>query len=43
VTRFREWRATGLDPEAATVATLDTAGRAVLGPVLKVRPGAELD
>ena len=30
VTRFREWRATGLDPEAATVATLDTAGRAVL-------------
>jgi len=30
VTRFREWRAVGLDPEAATVATLDTAGRAVL-------------
>jgi RND superfamily putative drug exporter len=30
VTRFREWRAKGLDPEAATVATLDTAGRAVL-------------
>ena len=30
VTRFREWRALGLDPEAATVATLDTAGRAVL-------------
>lgn len=30
VTRFREWRATGLDPETATVATLDTAGRAVL-------------
>jgi RND superfamily putative drug exporter len=29
-TRFREWRAVGLDPEAATVATLDTAGRAVL-------------
>lgn len=29
VTRFREWRAAGLDPEAATVATLDTAGRAV--------------
>src|SRR5207248_11772263 len=28
VTRFREWRAVGLDPEAATVATLDTAGRA---------------
>jgi RND superfamily putative drug exporter len=30
VTRFREWRAAGLDPETATVATLDTAGRAVL-------------
>ncbi|WP_161558024.1 MMPL family transporter [Micromonospora sicca] len=30
VTRFREWRAVGLDPEAATAATLDTAGRAVL-------------
>jgi RND superfamily putative drug exporter len=30
VTRFREWRATGLDAEAATVATLDTAGRAVM-------------
>jgi putative drug exporter of the RND superfamily len=30
VTRFREWRATGLDPESSTVATLDTAGRAVL-------------
>ena len=30
VTRFREWRAVGLDPHAATVATLDTAGRAVL-------------
>jgi RND superfamily putative drug exporter len=30
VTRFREWRAAGLDSEAATVATLDTAGRAVL-------------
>jgi RND superfamily putative drug exporter len=30
VTRFREWRAVGLDPQAATVATLDTAGRAVL-------------
>ena len=30
VTRFREWRATGLDPENATVATLDTAGRSVL-------------
>jgi RND superfamily putative drug exporter len=30
VTRFREWRAVGLDERAATVATLDTAGRAVL-------------
>ncbi|QTE29248.1 MMPL family transporter [Pengzhenrongella sicca] len=30
VTRFREWRAAGLDDRAATVATLDTAGRAVL-------------
>jgi putative drug exporter of the RND superfamily len=30
VTRLREWRAAGLDPEAATVATLDTAGRSVL-------------
>ncbi|HET6298557.1 MAG TPA: MMPL family transporter [Kribbella sp.] len=30
VTRFREWRAAGLDPEAATVATLDTAGRSVV-------------
>jgi RND superfamily putative drug exporter len=30
VTRFKEWRAAGLDPEAATVATLDTAGRSVL-------------
>jgi RND superfamily putative drug exporter len=30
VTRFREWRAAGLDPEAATVATLDTAGRSVI-------------
>src|SRR5690606_2959540 len=30
VTRFREWRAVGLDPESATVATLDTAGRAVM-------------
>ncbi len=30
VTRFRDWRAAGLDPEAATAATLDTAGRAVL-------------
>ena len=26
VTRFREWRAAGLEPEAATTATLDTAG-----------------
>ena len=30
VTRFREWRAVGLDARAATVATLDTAGRAVV-------------
>ncbi|WP_166345690.1 MMPL family transporter [Phytoactinopolyspora limicola] len=30
VTRYREWRAAGLNPEAATVATLDTAGRAVV-------------
>src|SRR5215469_13332159 len=30
VTRFKEWRGAGLDPEAATVATLDTAGRSVL-------------
>jgi RND superfamily putative drug exporter len=30
VTRFREWRAAGLDPYRATVATLDTAGRAVI-------------
>jgi putative drug exporter of the RND superfamily len=30
VTRFKEWREAGLDPEAATVATLDTAGRSVL-------------
>ena len=30
VTRFREWRAAGLDPHRATVATLDTAGRSVL-------------
>jgi len=30
VTRFREWRAVGLDPQTATMATLDTAGRAVL-------------
>jgi uncharacterized membrane protein YdfJ with MMPL/SSD domain len=30
VTRFREWRAAGLDPEAAAAATLDTAGRSVL-------------
>jgi RND superfamily putative drug exporter len=30
VTRFREWRAAGLDPERATVATVDTAGRSVI-------------
>jgi RND superfamily putative drug exporter len=30
VTRFKEWRAAGLEPEAATIATLDTAGRSVL-------------
>jgi MMPL family len=30
VTRFKEWREAGLDPQAATVATLDTAGRSVL-------------
>ncbi|NED99314.1 MMPL family transporter [Phytoactinopolyspora halotolerans] len=30
VTRYREWRLVGLDSERATVATLDTAGRAVL-------------
>jgi RND superfamily putative drug exporter len=30
VTRFREWRAVGLESAAATVATLDTAGRAVM-------------
>jgi RND superfamily putative drug exporter len=30
VTRFREWRGAGLEPEAATVATLDTAGRSVI-------------
>ena len=30
VTRFREWRAAGLDAEAATIATMDTAGRAVM-------------
>jgi putative drug exporter of the RND superfamily len=30
VTRFREWRAAGLDPQAATVATADTAGRSVM-------------
>ncbi|MGH8937856.1 MAG: MMPL family transporter, partial [Actinomycetes bacterium] len=30
VTRYREWRAAGLDTRAATVATLDTAGRAVV-------------
>ncbi len=30
VTRFREWRLAGLDPESATAATLDTAGRSVV-------------
>jgi putative drug exporter of the RND superfamily len=30
VTRFREWRAAGLTPEDATIATVDTAGRTVL-------------
>src|SRR3954454_11013890 len=30
VTRFREWRAVGLDERRAVVATLDTAGRAVI-------------
>jgi len=30
VTRFREWRHAGLDPEDATIAALDTAGRSVL-------------
>ncbi|MFD9127832.1 MMPL family transporter [Kitasatospora sp. NPDC059571] len=30
VTRYREWRADGLDPHTATVAALDTAGRAVM-------------
>ncbi len=30
VTRFREWRAAGLDPEQATIATMDTAGRSVV-------------
>src|SRR3954470_572016 len=30
VTRFREWRAVGLDQRTAVVATLDTAGRAVI-------------
>jgi RND superfamily putative drug exporter len=30
LTRFREWRAAGLDDERATVATLDTAGRSVV-------------
>jgi RND superfamily putative drug exporter len=30
VTRFREWRATGLEVREATVATLDTAGRSVI-------------
>mgnify|MGYP004563347755 CR=1 FL=1 len=26
VTRFREWRAAGLDPERATIATVDCSG-----------------
>ena len=30
VTRFRDWRAAGLDHERATIATLDTAGRSVI-------------
>jgi RND superfamily putative drug exporter len=30
VTRFREWRGHGLNPEDAAVATLDTAGRSVM-------------
>ncbi|MEV8097749.1 MMPL family transporter [Kitasatospora sp. NPDC085879] len=30
VTRYREWRADGLAPHTATVAALDTAGRAVM-------------
>jgi RND superfamily putative drug exporter len=30
LTRFREWRAVGLEVEAATVATMDTAGRSVV-------------
>ena len=30
VTRFREWRRDGLDPEEATVAAVDTAGRSVV-------------
>jgi putative drug exporter of the RND superfamily len=30
ITRFREWRAAGLDPEAAAIATLDTSGRSVM-------------
>ncbi|GAA1240168.1 MMPL family transporter [Kitasatospora nipponensis] len=29
VTRYREWRAEGLEPQDATVAALDTAGRSV--------------
>jgi RND superfamily putative drug exporter len=33
VTRFREWRAVGLDRELATVATLDTAGGPSSSPV----------
>ena len=35
VTRFREWRAVGLEPEAATVASLDTAGRACSSPAAR--------
>src|SRR6266511_2472489 len=42
VTRFREWRAVGLDPEAATVATLDTAGRSVLVAAGTVSPHPDL-
>lgn len=30
VTRFREWRAVGLQPLAAVIATMDTAGRTVV-------------
>src|SRR5262245_62224181 len=31
VTRFKQWRGAGLDPETATGATLDRAGRSVPG------------